>query len=198
MKAVQFSCFGSADVLQVVEIPVPELAPGGVLVPAHAAGINYFEVLMRADRYAVKPKLPMAPGVEVAGIVERIGAGADPALVGARVGVPLFVLGRAGGYAEFVAVDAASLICLPDRIGFDDAVALMVQGLTALHMTRRSGVKDKRVLYRRSRGGVGSLLVQLAKREGAGLVIAAAEHCKEKREFRPFAGRRSGDRLQRK
>jgi NADPH2:quinone reductase len=182
MKAVQFSCFGSPDVLQVVELPVPELAPGEVLVRVHAAGINYFEVLMRADRYAVKPELPMAPGVEVAGIVERIGAGADPALVGARVGVPLFVLGRAGGYAEFVAVDAASLVRLPDRIGFDDAVALMVQGLTALHMTRRSGVKDKRVLITAAAGGVGSLLVQLAKREGAGLVIAAAS-TNEKREF---------------
>ncbi|MFS8113042.1 zinc-binding dehydrogenase [Rhizobium jaguaris] len=182
MRAVQFSRFGPPDVLQVVEIPLPELAPGEVLVCVQATGVNYFEVLMRADRYAVTPELPMIPGVEVAGVVERVGGGADPALLGARVGVPLFLLGRAGGYAEFVAVDAASLIRLPDRIRFDDAVALMVQGLTALHMTRRFPAKDKRVLVTAAAGGVGSLLVQLAKREGATQVIAAAS-TKKKREF---------------
>ncbi|MDL2402660.1 quinone oxidoreductase family protein [Rhizobium mayense] len=182
MRAVQFSRFGPPDVLQVAEIPLPELAPGEVLVRVHAAGINYFEVLMRADRYAVTPELPMIPGVEVAGIVERIGVGGDPALLGARVGVPLFALGRAGGYAEFVAVDGASLISLPDCIRFDDAVALMVQGLTALHMTRRNPAKGKRVLVTAAAGGVGSLLVQLAKREGARQVIAAAS-TREKREF---------------
>ncbi|AYG62071.1 quinone oxidoreductase family protein [Rhizobium jaguaris] len=182
MRAVQFSRFGPPDVLQVVKLPLPELAPGEVLVRVQATGVNYFEVLMRADRYAVTPELPMIPGVEVAGVVEWVGGGADPALLGARVGVPLFLLGRAGGYAEFVAVDAASLIRLPDRISFDDAVALMVQGLTALHMTRRFPAKDKRVLVTAAAGGVGSLLVQLAKREGARQVIAAAS-TKKKREF---------------
>lgn len=182
MRAVQFSRFGPPDVLDVIEIPVPELAPGEVLVRVHAAGVNYFEVLMRADRYAVTPELPMIPGVEVAGVVERVGEGADPDLLGVRVGVPLFALGRGGGYAEFIAVDATSLVHLPDHIGFDDAVALMVQGLTALHMTRRNPPTGKSVLVTAAGGGVGSLLVQLAKREGARQVIAAAS-TKEKRDI---------------
>ncbi|MGV1836360.1 quinone oxidoreductase family protein [Rhizobium rhizogenes] len=182
MRAVQFSRFGPPDVLDVIEIPVPELAPGEVLVRVHAAGVNYFEVLMRADRYAVTPELPMIPGVEVAGVVERVGEGADPDLLGVRVGVPLFALGRGGGYAEFIAVDAASLVHLPDHIGFDDAVALMVQGLTALHMTRRNPPTGKSVLVTAAAGGVGSLLMQLAKREGARQVIAAAS-TKEKRDI---------------
>ncbi|QRM41161.1 zinc-binding dehydrogenase [Rhizobium rhizogenes] len=182
MRAVQFSRFGPPDVLDVIEIPVPELAPGEVLVRVHAAGVNYFEVLMRADRYAVTPELPMIPGVEVAGVVERVGEGADPDLLGVRVGVPLFALGRGGGYAEFIAVDATSLVHLPDHIGFDDAVALMVQGLTALHMTRRNPPTGKSVLVIAAAGGVGSLLMQLAKREGARQVIAAAS-TKEKRDI---------------
>ncbi|ACM30381.1 quinone oxidoreductase family protein [Rhizobium rhizogenes] len=182
MRAVQFSRFGPPDVLDVIEIPVPELAPGEVLVRVHAAGVNYFEVLMRADRYAVTPELPMIPGVEVAGVVERFGEGADPDLLGVRVGVPLFALGRGGGYAEFIAVDATSLVHLPDHIGFDDAVALMVQGLTALHMTRRNPPTGKSVLVTAAAGGVGSLLMQLAKREGARQVIAAAS-TKEKRDI---------------
>ncbi|MQB41562.1 zinc-binding alcohol dehydrogenase family protein [Rhizobium sp. ICMP 5592] len=182
MRAVQFNRFGPPNVLDVIEIPAPELAPGEVLVRVHAAGVNYFEVLMRADRYAVTPELPMIPGVEVAGVVERVGARADPELLGARVGVPLFALGRGGGYAEFIAVDVASLVHLPDHIGFDDAVALMVQGLTALHMTRRNPPKGKRVLITAAAGGVGSLLLQLAKREGARQVIAVAS-TKEKRDL---------------
>ncbi|NTI19320.1 zinc-binding dehydrogenase [Agrobacterium rhizogenes] len=182
MRAVQFSRFGPPDVLDVIEIPVPELAPGEVLVRVHAAGVNYFEVLMRADRYAVTPELPMIPGVEVAGVVERVGEGADPDLLGVRVGVPLFALGRGGGYAEFIAVDATSLVHLPDHIGFDDAVALMVQGLTALHMTRRKPPTGKSVLVTAAAGGVGSLLMQLTKREGARQVIAAAS-TKEKRDI---------------
>lgn len=182
MRAVQFSRFGPPDVLEMIEIPVPEPAYGEVLVRVHAAGVNYFEVLMRADRYAVTPQLPMIPGVEVAGIVERVGQGIDDAWLGARVGIPLFAHGRGGGYAEFITADVGSLVRLPDETAFDDAVALMVQGLTALHMTRRNPPNDKSVLVTAAGGGVGSLLVQLARRQGARQVIAAAS-TKEKRDL---------------
>lgn len=174
MKAVQFRQFGPPDVLSIIETPAPVPAQGEVLVRVHAAGVNYFEVLMRGDRYAVTPELPMIPGVEVAGIVEQIGPGVDPSLRGARVAVPLFAAGRGSGYAELVAVEAASAIPLPDGLGFNDAVALMVQGLTALHLVRRSPPKGRSVLVTAAAGGVGSLLVQFAKREGAERVIAAA------------------------
>lgn len=174
MKAVQFSRFGPPDVLHIIEIPVPVPTPGEVLVRVHAAGVNYFEVLMRADRYAVTPELPMIPGVEVAGVIEQIGPDVDPSLLGVRVGVPLFAAGRGSGYAEFVVIDAASIIPLPEDLGFNDAVALMVQGLTALHLVRRSPPEGKTVLVNAAAGGVGSLLVQLAKRDGTERVIAAA------------------------
>ncbi|TAZ59640.1 quinone oxidoreductase family protein [Rhizobium ruizarguesonis] len=161
--------------LEPVELPVPEPGPGEVLVRVHAAGVNFFEVLMRADRYAVTPDLPMFPGVEVAGTIERAGTGADPSLLGRRVGVPLFAIGRgSGGYAEFVAVDGGAVVLLPDALSFAAAAALMVQGLSALHLLRRSPAKNKNVLVSAAAGGVGSLLVQLARRDGAKMVIAAA------------------------
>ncbi|MBA8834892.1 quinone oxidoreductase family protein [Rhizobium leguminosarum] len=175
MKAVQFTRFGAPDVLELVELPVPEPGPSEVLVRVHAAGVNFFEVLIRADRYAATPDLPMFPGVEVAGIIERAGPGADRSLIGTRVAVPLFAIGRgSGGYAEFVAVDGGAVVPLPDAVSFEAAAALMVQGLTALHLLRRSPVKGKIVLVNAAAGGVGSLLLQLARRDGARMVIAAA------------------------
>ncbi|MGO7589808.1 quinone oxidoreductase family protein [Rhizobium leguminosarum] len=175
MKAVQFTRFGPPDVLELVELPVPEPGPSEVLVRVHAAGVNFFEVLMRADRYAVTPNLPMFPGVEVTGIIERAGPGADRSLIGKRVAVPLFAIGRgSGGYAEFVVVDGGAVVPLPDAVSFEAAAGLMVQGLTALQLLRRSPVKGKIVLVNASAGGVGSLLLQLARRDGAKVVIAAA------------------------
>ena len=75
MKAVQISRFGGPQVLEIVGLPTPRPARGQVLVRVHAAGVNYFEVLMRSDRYAITPVLPMRPGVEVSGIVEAAGEG---------------------------------------------------------------------------------------------------------------------------
>jgi NADPH:quinone reductase len=175
MRAVQLSRFGGPDVLELVEIPTPAPRSGEVLVRIRAAGVNFFETLMREDRYAVTPQLPMIPGVEVAGIVEMLGEGVVAPEIGARVAVPLFAIGRAsGGYADYVAVDAASVVPLPGGLSFENATALMVQGLTALHLIRQSPPRGRSVLVTAAAGGVGSLLVQLAKSAGARLVIAAA------------------------
>jgi NADPH2:quinone reductase len=175
MQAIQLSRFGGPEMLEPVDVPTPAAGPGEALVRIRAAGVNFFETLLRQDRYAVTPKLPMIPGVEVAGVVEALGPGVAASLLGARVAVPMFAFGRgAGGYAEFVAIDAAALVPLPDGLAFEDAAALMVQGLTALHMLRQSPPRGRTVLVTAAAGGVGSLLVQLAKRAGADRVVAAA------------------------
>jgi len=175
MKAVQFSRFGGPEVLETVELPTPQPGPGEVLVRVRAAGVNYFETLMRRNLYAVTPQLPMAPGVEVAGEIEVVGEGVDAALRGARVAVPMFAVGRPnGGYAEYLAIDVASLVPLPDGLPFEHAVALLVPGLTALHLVRRSPPRGRTVLVTAAAGGVGSLLLQLARRAGAERVIAVA------------------------
>lgn len=175
MKAIQLSRFGGPDVLKVVDLPAPVPQAGEVLIRVHAAGINFFEVLMRADRYAATPQLPMIPGVEAAGVVEAVGQGVDAALLGTRVAAPLFVSRRPhSGYAEQVTMSADLVVPLPDALSFEEATALMVQGLTALHLLRQSPPDGKPVLVPAAAGGVGSLLLQLAKLKGASQVIAAA------------------------
>lgn len=175
MKAIQFSRFGGPEVLELVDVPAPEPQAGEVLIRVQAAGINFFEVLMRADRYAVTPQLPMVPGVEVAGVVEAVGQGVNKALLGCRVAVPLFVSRRPhGGYAEQVTIDANLVIPLPDAVSFEAATALMVQGLTAHHLLRQGPPDGRTVLVSAASGGVGSLLVQLARQKGASRVVAAA------------------------
>jgi NADPH2:quinone reductase len=175
MRQVQFSRFGGPEVLEVVERPTPLPGRGQVLVRVRAAGINFSDTLMRQNRYAVTPELPAVPGTEVAGTIERLGEGVSGPTVGTRVAVPLFATGAAvGGYVDHVVVDAGLVVPLPDALSFDTAIALMIQGLTALYLPRQISPKGKVVLVNAAAGGVGSLLVQLAKRAGAKAVIAAA------------------------
>lgn len=175
MKAIQFHRFGGPEVLECVERPDPRPAPGQVLVRVHAAGVNLSDTLIRGDRYAFTPPLPWVPGGEVAGTVEGLGAGVDGLAVGDRVAGALFASGvDGGGYAELAVVDARYAVRLPESIGFDTAVALMVQGLSALGLTRHVPVAGRRVLVNAAAGGVGSLLVQLLRRAGAAQVIGAA------------------------
>ncbi|NVD42445.1 zinc-binding dehydrogenase [Ensifer sp. HO-A22] len=175
MKAIEYRSFGSPEVLELLNIPKPVPARGEVLVRVGAIGLNFFEVLMRQDRYAVTPDVPMVPGVEVAGVIEALGEGVESAAVGTRVAVPMFAFGRgSGGCAEYVAIDADALVPLPDDVSFEVATALMIQGLTARHLLRQSNPAGKTVLVTAAAGGVGSLLLQLAREAGAKTVIALA------------------------
>jgi NADPH2:quinone reductase len=192
MRAVQLSRFGPPDVLEIVEVPTPIPQPGEVLVRVRASGVNFFETLMREDRYAMTPELPMIFGVEVAGVIEALGDGVAASLLGARVAVPMFAVGRgSGGYAERLAIAAESVVPIPDELSFEDATALMVQGLTALHLVRQSPPVGKTVLVNAAAGGVGSLLVQLAKRAGAKLIVATAS-TNEKLDFARSIGADAG------
>jgi NADPH2:quinone reductase len=175
MKAVQMSRFGGPEVLELVEVLTPVPRRGEVLVRVHAAGVNFAETLMRQNLYAVTPELPFIPGSEVAGIVVGIGSDVDGIALGERVVAPLFAAGRFhGGYAEYAVIDSAYVAPLPEDVSFAAAMALTVQGLTALHLLRRTEPKGRTVLVSAAAGGVGLLLVQLAKRAGARIVVAAA------------------------
>jgi NADPH:quinone reductase len=175
MRAVQLSQFGGPEVLKLIETATPVPGHGQVVVRVRAVGVNLADTLMRADRYAMTPPLPCVLGNEIAGTIESIGAGVEGLKIGSRVAVPLFAAGIFfGGYAETVLVDAGILVPMPDALSFEDATALLVQGLTALHLTLQASPAGKTVLINAAAGGVGSLLVQLAKRAGAKTVIAAA------------------------
>ncbi len=162
MKAVQINRFGGPEVLEAVEVPTPIPAAGQLLLRIHAIGINFADTLMRMDRYAMTPPLPAILGFEAAGVVEALGPDVDGFAIGQRVAAPLFATNSMGAYAEFIAIDASLAVPLPD------------QGLTALYLTRQAPPKGKTVLISAAAGGVGSILVQLAKRAGARTVVAAA------------------------
>lgn len=173
MKAVFLRQFGGPEALAVAETQTPRPGPGDVLVRVEAAGVNFTDTAQRAGSLGAMP-LPLVMGGEAAGIVEAVGSDARGVTAGARVAVPLFAHGRMGGYADHVVAPAAALVPLPDKVSAADAVALMVQGMTALHMSRRFAMAGKRVFIHAAGGGVGSLLLQLARHQGAARILAGA------------------------
>lgn len=183
MKAIQITRFGGPDVLETINLAAPEAGVGQLLVKVRAAGVNFAETLMRENRYAITPPLPSILGSEVAGTVEAMGQGVEGFTCGQRVVAPLFATGVFfGGYAEYAVIDASWAAPLPEAISFETAVALTVQGLSALHLVNGRALSGKAALVSAAGGGVGSLLVQLARRAGARRVIAAASTA-EKRAF---------------
>lgn len=174
MRAVVLAAFGPPGNLTVAEVPNPVAGPGQVLVDVHVANITFVETQVRAGRPpnpAMLPQLPAVLGNGVGGVVASAGAGVDPALAGRRV---ITATGGSGGYAERAVADAAGLVDLPQELSMADAVALLADGRTAVGLVRAAGLRDgDTVLIEAAAGGVGSLLVQLARNTGARVVAAA-------------------------
>jgi NADPH2:quinone reductase len=172
MKAIQVSEFGGPEVLDFVEIERPSPGEGEVLIEVKAAGVNYADTMRRRNQYLEETPLPFVPGAEVAGVVAEVGAGVEDVSQGDRV----VTLVETGGYAEYVVAPAQYLIPIPEDAGFDEAAAIPLQGLTAYHVLKTSGMleADESVLVHAAAGGVGYLAVQMAKLMGASRVIATA------------------------
>ena len=177
MRAVQISEFGGLDVLQLADVEQPEPGPDEVLIRVSHAGINFADTHQRENSYLARFELPLIPGGEVAGVVER---GAGDLAEGTRVVAML----RTGGYAEYAVAPTATTFPIPDGVEDGTALALLIQGLTAWHLYRTSAKlqKGESVVVVSGAGGVGSLAVQLAKPFGAGRVIATASS-EEKRQL---------------
>jgi NADPH2:quinone reductase len=163
MRAIQIEEFGGPEVLQVVDLPVPEVGDGEVLIRVEHAGMNYADTHQRTNDYLQPYELPLIPGAEVVGVREDTGE-----RVVAMSGI--------GGYAEYATAPAALTFPVPDGIDDATALALLVQGLTAWHLYRTSAklAPGESVVVHAAAGGVGSLAVQLGKPLGAGRVIGAA------------------------
>jgi len=175
MKSIVLDRFGGPDVLALRDGPALVPAAGQALVRVAAAGVNFADTLMRRDAYVVTPPLPIVLGSEAAGVVTAVGDGVDAGWVGRRVAAPLFASGvHFGGYAEALVIDARFLVALPDAIDDATAVALQAQGLSARHLVIQADPRGKSVLVTAAAGGVGSLLIQLARLAGAATVVAAA------------------------
>ena len=174
MKVIEAAHAGRPEVLQLVERPKPVPGPGQLLVQVGVAGVNFADTKLRKDAYFVPAKFPFVPGVEVAGRVAGLGSGVTGWHVGDRVaGIRL---DSGGGYAEFATLDVHLAVAVPDALDFQRAVAVLNQGLTAqgLVETAPEITGGASVLVTAAAGGVGGLLVQLARLAGARMVIAAA------------------------
>jgi NADPH:quinone reductase len=175
MRAIRIDEHGAADVLRLVEMPIPQPSEGGVVVRNQAIGVNYVDVQHRQGGY-YPVSLPLIPGIEASGIVESVGAGVRSVQPGDRVAYAGYM---GGNYAEWTAVPQEQLVPLPDAIRFADAAATLLQGMTAHCMTQdvfmvRPG---QRVLVHAAAGGVGALIVQFAKLAGAVVIgtVSSAE-----------------------
>lgn len=165
MRAIQQHEFGGPEVLRLKEVGEPSRGPGETLVDVTLAGVNFADVHQRRNEYLAASELPLIPGAEVAG-VRRDGGERVVALTGGR-----------GGYAQVAAVPQAHTFPIPDGLGDGEALALLLQGLTAWHLLRTSGrvAPGESVVVHAAAGGTGSLAVQLARPlTGAGRVIATA------------------------
>ena len=163
MKAIRIHRAGGPETLQLEEVPQPEPARGEVRVRLEAIGVNYIDTYHRTGLYPLD--LPFTPGIEGAGVVEEVG----PAVEDVRVGDRVAFANSLGAYCGQKVVAAKALARLPEGMDSRTAAAAMVQGITAHYLTRstfplRPGNK---VLVHAAAGGVGLLLVQLAKRFGA-------------------------------
>jgi NADPH2:quinone reductase len=162
MRAVQITAFGGPEVLELADVPDPQPGNGFDLVEVSSAGVNYADTHAVEDSYLSKQTLPLVPGGEVVGRLP------DGRRVSAMTG--------SGGYAEKALVHPVSTFDLPDEVSDAQALALMIQGLTAWHLLRTSTHMQpgESVVVHAAAGGVGTLAVQLAKSWGAGNVIAVA------------------------
>jgi NADPH2:quinone reductase len=165
LKAIVVRRHGGPEVLEHVEVPLPEPAAGQVRVTLRAIGINRRDAFIRAGIY--KRDLPLIPGIEGAGIVDAVGPGVMGWNIGDRV--VYYVPDRLGAYAEYHVVPVGRLVRLPQQLSFQDAAAIFDHGLTAHYLSTTTFPLQKghRVLIHAAAGGVGSLLLQFAKRLGA-------------------------------
>ncbi|MFL5997456.1 MAG: medium chain dehydrogenase/reductase family protein [Streptomyces sp.] len=158
--------------LQIRHGVVPAAGPGQVVIRMEATGVSFAEQQMRRGRYYDQPPFPFVPGYDLVGTVLATGEGVEPGLAGTRVAA----LVKVGGWASHVLVDAADVVPVPEGIGAAEAETLVVNGITAwqmLHRKARVRAGQTVVVYGAG-GGVGSVLVQLARAAGAHVIGTAS------------------------
>ncbi|HEU5127847.1 MAG TPA: zinc-binding dehydrogenase [Glycomyces sp.] len=173
MHAIRQHEFGGPEVLRYERVPDPEPGPGQVRIEARAAGVHLLDVAFRSgdrDRMPYEPPaLPMIPGRESAGVVDAVGEGVDPAWIGRRVVAHLGF--ASGGYAERAVREVEAVHELPEGVGFEQAVAMIGTGRTALMVLEVSPpAAGDTVIVPAAAGGIGTLLVQAAKGAGARVI----------------------------
>ena len=166
MKVVRIHEQGGPEVMKLEEVPTPEPGPGQARVKTEASGVNFLDIYHRSGQYKVP--LPFSLGQEGAGTVEAVGPDVTPVKVGDRVAWH----GIGGSYATHTIAPADRLVPLPDGVSFEQGAASMLQGMTAHYLVHSTyPIKDgETCLIHAAAGGVGLLLVQMAKMRGARVI----------------------------
>ena len=173
MKSILVRERGGVDVLSFTDVPKPKIERNDILLKVSAAGVNFADIMQHQGTYPLQLPLPYTPGMETIGIVEDIGSNVKNVRIGERIAAVSFV---AGGYAEYVLIKPEQIIRVPDEISDRHALALAIQGLTAyLLLNYAAKIRPgESVLVHAAAGGVGNLLVQIAKLMNAGDVLGTA------------------------
>jgi NADPH2:quinone reductase len=180
MHAIQVRRHGGPEVLEYVEVETPKPKSGEALVKLEAIGVNFIDVYHRTGLYRLP--LPLIPGSEGAGVVEEVGPGVTVVKKGDRVA---YAMAR-GAYADYAVVAADMLVPIPEGVDFKTAAAVMLQGMTAHYLAISTYPLEQgnSALIHAAAGGVGGLLVQVAKMRGARVfaTISNAEKAKVAKE----------------
>ncbi|MEU8193588.1 quinone oxidoreductase [Microbispora amethystogenes] len=176
MRAIVVSAYGDSSVLEYAERPDPEPGPGQVLIEVAATGVNFIDVYHREGRYPLP--LPLVPGSEAAGTVTAVGPDVTDVVPGDRVASADVM----GAYATKALIPADRVVRLPDGLAPDLAAAVLLQGLTAHYLTHSTYAvrTGDDVLVHAAAGGMGLLLVQMAKLRGARVIGTVSSPEKEK------------------
>ena len=174
-KAIRIHAHGGPEVMRWEDVPTPEPAAGQALIAQEAVGLNYIDVYFRTGLYKA-PSMPLVIGMEGAGTVLSVGAGVDTLRAGDRVAYA----GPIGAYAAKRVIAADRLVTLPDAIDFPTAAAMMLQGLTAQYLLRRTYrvQPGDTVVVHAAAGGVGLILCQWARHLGVRVIGVVSTEAK--------------------
>jgi NADPH:quinone reductase len=174
-KAIRIHANGGPEVMVWEDVPTPEPGPSEALVKQHAIGLNYIDVYFRTGLYKA-PNMPLIIGQEGAGTVTAVGAN----VVNVKPGDRVAYAGSIGGYATDRVISADRLVKLPDAISFETAAAMMLQGMTAQYLIRRTFAvkRGDTIVLHAAAGGVGLILCQWAKSLGATVIGVVSSDAK--------------------
>ena len=173
MKAIVCNTFGPIEEIDYTEVPDPKAGPGQVVLTTKAIGVNFPDGLVIQGLYQQKPELPFVPGIEIAGVVEEVGAGVSKLKLGDRV----LASTMTGGYAEKLCMDAAAAITIPDVMSDAHAAVLPCAYGTAHHALKQRGnlQSGETLVVLGAAGGTGLAAVQIGKAMGARVIAVCSD-----------------------